>query len=95
MTQDFYEAFDKYILNQKVIGWGFQKQTKVLLPNGYYAFPSGYFTEYENGYRMIASGATLETTDVQEAMILDPQGVPIARDTEDIGPHPDYPSFHS
>lgn len=83
MTQLFSEAFDTYILNQKVIAWGFQHETKVLLPNGYYAYPSGYFTEYENGYKMIASGATLHKQDIQEAMILDPNGVPIARDTED------------
>lgn len=88
MNMTFNEAFQKYILNQKVVGWGFQRQTKVLLPNGYHAFPSGYFTQYENGYRMIASGSTLHQTDIQEAMILDPEGVPIARDTEDIGPHP-------
>lgn len=86
MTENFYEAFDKYILNQKVISWGFQHETRVLLPNGYYAFLSGYFTEYENGYKMIASGATLHKTNIQEAMILDPDGVPIARDTEDTRP---------
>lgn len=82
----FEQAFDTYILNQKVISWGFQQQTKVLLPNGYYAFPCGYFTKYENGYKMIVSGATLHKTDIQEAMILDPSGVPIARDTEDLRP---------
>lgn len=84
MTQLFSEAFNTYILNQKVISWGFQQQTKVLLPNGYYAFPCGYFTEYENGCKMIVSGATLHKTDIQEAMILNPEGVPIARDTEDL-----------
>ncbi|MCI9843369.1 hypothetical protein [Flavobacterium pectinovorum] len=86
MTQLFSEAFENYILNQRVISWGFQHETRVLLPNGYYAFTSGYFTEYENGYRMIASGATLHKTDIQEAMILDPAGIPIARDTEDLKP---------
>jgi uncharacterized protein YhbP (UPF0306 family) len=55
----FDQAFQTFILNQKVIAWGFQHEVKVLLPNGYYAYPSGYFTEFENGYRMIASGATL------------------------------------
>lgn len=80
----FEEAFIAFILNQKVIGWGFQQQIGVLLPNGYYAYPCGYFTEYENGYKLIASGATLHKTDIQEAMILDPNGVPIARDTEDL-----------
>lgn len=83
MTENFYEAFEKYILNQKVTGWGFQHEKKVLLPNGYFAYPSGYFTEYENGYKVIASGATLYKTNIQEAMILDPNGIPVARDTED------------
>ena len=87
MNEDFYKAFDKYILNQKVVSWGFQEQTQVLLPNGYCAFPCGYYTEYENGYRMIASGATLHKTNIQEAMILNPDGVPIARDTEDLRPY--------
>lgn len=82
----FEEAFNTFILNQKVISWGFQQQVRVLLPNGYSAFPCGYFTEYENGYKMIASGATLGITPIQEAMILDPNGVPIARDTEDLRP---------
>lgn len=86
MTENFYEAFDKYILNQKVVAWGFQHEIKVVLPNGYSAFPAGYYTEYENGYKMIASGATLHKTNVQEAMILDPDGMPVARDTEDIRP---------
>ncbi|MCW3168187.1 hypothetical protein OMO38_06580 [Chryseobacterium sp. 09-1422] len=82
----FDQAFQTYILNRKVIAWGFQHEVKVLLPNGYYAYPSGYFTEYENGYKMIASGATLHKTQIQEVMILDPDGVPIARDTEDTIP---------
>lgn len=84
MTQNFDEAFNMYIQNQKVIAWGFQHETKVLLPTGYHAFPSGYFTEYENGYKMISSGASLGGTAIQEAMILDPDGVPISRDTEDL-----------
>lgn len=86
MGLTFDQAFEKYLLNQKVISWGFQQQTRVLLPNGYYAFPCGYLTVYENGYKMITSGATLGQTDIQEAMILDPDGVPIARDTEDLRP---------
>ncbi len=80
----FDEAFKAHILNQKVAGWGFQQPTKVLLPNGFFAFPCGYFTEYENGYKMMISGESLGTTPVQEALILDPAGVPIVRDTEDI-----------
>jgi len=44
-------AFETFILNQKVIDWGFQEQTRVKLPNGFYAFPCGYYTEYEMGIR--------------------------------------------
>lgn len=62
----------------------FQQPVKTLLPNGYYAYPAGYFTEYENNYRIIFSGASLENADIQEVMILDPTGLPIARDTETI-----------
>lgn len=80
----FEQAFNKYILHQRVVGVGFQQPKPVLLSNGYYAYPCGYYTLYENGYRMIVSGASLGSTPVQEAMILDPDGVPIARDTEDI-----------
>ncbi|HSC53951.1 MAG TPA: hypothetical protein VLC98_10035 [Phnomibacter sp.] len=80
----FEEAFDAFILNQKVTGWGFQQPKRVRLANGYSAFPSGYYTQYENGYKLIASGASLGETAVQEAMILDAAGVPIARDTEDL-----------
>ena len=80
----FDDAFKLYILHQKVIGWGFQLTTKVKLPNGNYAFPGGYFTEYANGYKLIASGASIGTAAIQEAMILDPNGVPVSRDTEDL-----------
>jgi hypothetical protein len=80
----FTEAFDLYILHQKITSWGFQQPIRVALPNGYHAFPCGYFTVYENGYKLIISGASLGKTAIQEAMILDPAGIPVARDTEDI-----------
>ena len=80
----FSTAFDKFILHQKVISWGFHQQKRVKLPNGFYAFPCGYYTEYENGYKMIVSGESLGNTPVQEALILDPNGIPVARDTEEI-----------
>ncbi len=80
----FEEAFTTFILGKKIISWGFQQPVKSLLPNGYYAYPAGYFTVYENNYRMIFNGASLEKADIQEAMILDPAGMPIARDTETI-----------
>ena len=84
MTLNFYKAFETFILNQKVIGWGFMQPERVKLPNGWSAFPCGYYTEYENGYKMVAMGSSLGKTAVQEAMILDPAGIPIARDTEDL-----------
>ncbi len=80
----FDEAFIIHILNQKIIGWGFQQPTRVRLPNGFDAFPCGYFTTYENGYRLIISGESLGKTAIQEVMILDAAGIPVARDTEDI-----------
>ncbi len=80
----FEEAYQTFIMGKKIIAWGFQQPVKTLLPNGYYAYPAGYFTEFENNYRMIFNGATLEKADIQEAMILDPSGLPVARDTETI-----------
>lgn len=80
----FTEAFDSYILNQKVIGWSFQQPTLVKLPNGDDAFACGYFTEYENGYKLMICGKTIGEADVQEAMIIDAEGVPIASDTKDL-----------
>jgi len=80
----FEKAFEVYILNQKVTGWGFLKLYSVLQSNGYYRDLGGYYTEYENGYRLIINGENLGQTPVQEALILDPQGIPIARDVEDL-----------
>lgn len=78
------EAFRQFIHHQKVVGYGFMQQKRVPLPNGYFAFPCGYYTLYENGYKVIISGESLGQTPVQEMMILDPNDVPVARDTEDI-----------
>lgn len=80
----FEEAFKTFILGKKIISWGFQQPVKTLLPNGYCAYLAGYFTVYENNYRVIFNGATIEKADIQEAMILDPEGIPVARDTETI-----------
>ncbi len=80
----FEEAYNTFIKDKKIISWGFQQPVKTLLPNGYYAYPAGYFTVYENNYKMIFNGASLEKADVQEAMILDPTGLPVGRDTETI-----------
>lgn len=80
----FEEAYKTFIQGKKIISWRFQQPVKTLLPNGYYAYPAGYFTVYENNYSLIFNGASLEKADIQEAMILDPAEMPIARDTETI-----------
>ena len=56
------------------------------MPDGFYTFTCGYYTEFENGYKLMASGESLGQTPVQEALIINPDGIPIARDTEDIRP---------
>lgn len=68
-------AFTNYILNQKVIDWQFQHDIRMPLPNSYLALSNGLF----NGYKIIARGATLHKTDIQEAMMLDLEGVPFLR----------------
>jgi hypothetical protein len=81
----FKETFKIFIQNQKVIGFGFQQPTRVKLPNNFYAFPGGYFTLYENGYRVMINGASIGEVAIQEVLILNPDGVPIARDSDDLG----------
>lgn len=80
----FEKAFELYIQNQKVTGWGFLKLYSAVQRNGYRRDLGGYYTEYENGYRLICNGENLGQTPVQEALILDPEGIPIARDVEDL-----------
>ena len=84
MGMTFEDAFEAFIQGKKIISFGFQQPVKTLLPNGYYAYPAGYYTVYENNYRVIFNGASMEKADIQEALILDPAGQPIARDTETI-----------
>jgi hypothetical protein len=52
----FEEAFTAYIQNQVVVSWGFQLLTTIKQPNGYLRDIGGYYTLYENGYRLIISG---------------------------------------
>ncbi len=84
MGMTFEEAFATYIKDRKITAWGFQQPVKTLLANGYYAYPAGYYTEYDNQYRLIFNGASMGQADIQEAIILDPTGQPVARDTETI-----------
>ncbi|MEC5158581.1 hypothetical protein [Chryseobacterium sp. MP_3.2] len=59
----FEEAYTTCILGKKIISWGFQQPVKTHLPNGYYVYPAGYSTVYDNNYLMIFSGASLEKAD--------------------------------
>lgn len=83
-TYHFDQAFNAFIAGRKVVAWGFLHEHKVLLPNGFAAYPCGYFTKYDNGYTFICNGARLGNTPIQEALILNEDGIPIARDTEDL-----------
>jgi len=80
----FDETFELFIKGRIVIGWGFQQPLPVKLPNGSLAFPCGYYTIFDNGYRLIISGDTIGSTAIQEAIILDTEGIPIAQDSEDL-----------
>ena len=81
----FNQAFELFIKDKKVIGWGFRHPHPVLLPNGYKAYPCGYYTKYENGYKFIASGSTDANEHPREAHILGPDDVPVGyKDREDI-----------
>lgn len=53
ITMTFEKAFETFILGKKIISCGFQQPVKTLLPNGFHAYPAGYFTVYENNYKLI------------------------------------------
>jgi hypothetical protein len=80
----FEKAFLAYIQNQIIVAWGFQFLITIKQRDGYSRDIGGYYTEYANGYRLIISGESLGKTPIQEAIILDPEGMPVARDTEDL-----------
>ena len=80
----FNDAFNLYILNQKVTRWWFRQPTQVNDSTDLFTSPCGYFTEYENGYKLIAVGWSPEETAIQVAMILDPEGVTVAIDTQNL-----------
>ena len=56
----FENAFEAFIQGKKIISFGFYQPVKTLLANGYYAYPAGYYTDYENKCRVIFDGAVLE-----------------------------------
>lgn len=86
----FNDAFNLYILNQTVTRWWFQQPTHANNSHDLLASPCGYFTEYENGYKLIVSGSSPDEIAIQVAMILDPAGVPVARDTQDLHSSSEY-----
>ena len=86
----FNDAFNLHILNQTVTRWWFQQPTHIEDSNDLFTSPCGYFTEYENGYKLIVVGWSPEETAIQVAMILDPEGVPVAKDTQDLHSSSEY-----
>jgi len=48
-------------------------------------FLRGYYTLYENRYKVMVNGASIGETAIQEILILDPTGVPVGRDSQDLG----------
>ena len=80
----FNDAFNLYILNQKVTRWWFQQPTHVNDSTDLFTSPCGYFTEYENRYKLIAVGWSPKETAIQVAMILDPESVTVAIDTQNL-----------
>jgi hypothetical protein len=81
---NFEKAFDAFILHQRVSGRGFQLLTSIRQKDGYFRDIGGYYTVFENGYQLMINGESLGTTAIQEALILDPESMVIARDTEDM-----------
>jgi hypothetical protein len=80
----FEEAFEKFIKGQSITACGFQLLKRVKQPNGFYTELGGYYTSFENGYRLMFYGESLDQTPVQEALIVDADDIVIARDTEDL-----------
>ncbi len=80
----FDEAFDKYIKGRSITSCGFQLLKKVKQPDGYFREIGGYYTCFDNNYRIMFYGESLAKTPIQEALILDPDDIVVARDTEDL-----------
>lgn len=77
-SMTFDEAFKHYIKGRTVIGTGFRQPDPVELSNGYQAYPCGYFTLYDNGFKVIVHGSKLvEHTSLQEIWVLDEQNRPV------------------
>ncbi len=81
----FERAFELFIKDRKVVGWGFRQPHPILLKNGFKDYPCGYYTEFDNGYKFIANGFSIGSEHAQEARILDPNDMPVGyKDREDI-----------
>ena len=90
---NFEKAFDAFILHQRVSGWGFQLLSSIRQKDGFFRDIGGYYTVFENGYRLMINGESLGTTAIQEALILNPEGMVIARDTEDMRRSSEDPQY--
>lgn len=84
METDFYTAFDENIIHQVAVSMYFMPFKRVRLRNGYDFFLGGYVTSFSNGYSLVVNGTNVGSIPSIDNTILDPESIPIARDTEDI-----------
>ncbi|MEE1885327.1 hypothetical protein [Pedobacter flavus] len=81
----FEEAFEIFIKDKKVVNWGFRMPNPVKMDNGFNEYPCGYYTEYENGYKLIVFGSSFGNEQQQEIRVLDANDKPVGyKDREDI-----------
>ncbi|MVZ64372.1 hypothetical protein GQF61_00780 [Sphingobacterium sp. DK4209] len=74
----FEEAFERFIKGQKAVDYGVRQPEAVMLSNGYQAFPCGYYTLFENGFKLIVSGFNVSPKSSQhEAWVLDEDDRPV------------------
>ncbi|RZK47390.1 MAG: hypothetical protein EOO87_22040 [Pedobacter sp.] len=73
----FEQAFDKFIKGKTVVGFGFRKPDPVKLSNGFLAYPCGYYTLYDNGFKLITFGSSLGTSTLQDIWVLDTNDIPV------------------
>jgi len=63
---------------------GFQLLSSIRQKDGILRDIGGYYTIYEDGYELMINGESLGTNAIHEALILDPEGMIIAWDIEDM-----------
>ncbi|RZL40853.1 MAG: hypothetical protein EOP00_25975 [Pedobacter sp.] len=76
-AMSFETAFDQFIKGRKVVDFGFRKPDPVKLSNGFFAYPCGYYTLYDNGCKLIVYGFSFGQSTMQEVWVLDGNDVPI------------------